>query len=371
MRYEIIIVFLSVLSAFFCGCAEKESSHSHIIGDLSHVVDSVRFVHDAPGALAAIRFADGEEIFTASGAADTAHSRELTPQHFFRIGSAAKTMTATAVLILYQEGLVSLDSSVSTYLPGMLPDSGEDITVRMLLHHTSGLYDYISCPYEGSYFFYVYSDAPTREWEPEELVEIACAEGLAHPPGEEFLYSNTNYILLGLLIEEVSHMSYGEFLTEHIFQPLGMNQTKAVEFDSENPFLAQGYFERDEDGVLYDYTDQSASAVWSAGNAVSTPGDLLIWIRALMDGTLLNEQTYEEQFSLVSTGHGSDAYGLGVEVRDNSRGHAGSVLGYQTMMYRRKDCDIIVYTNCYYQSKPNLSGELFNALGTVIDRYYD
>jgi D-alanyl-D-alanine carboxypeptidase len=370
MRYAGIILFVFVSIAFF-GCSEEQPSQSHIIHDISGVVDSVRRVHGSPGALAAIRLPDGEEIFIACGAADPAQSQELTPQHFFRIGSSTKTMTATAVLLLSQKGVVSLDSSISTYLPGLLGDTGDEITVRMLLNHTSGLYEYVSCPYEGSYFFYVYSDAPTREWEPEELVEIAYAEGLAHPPGEEFLYSNTNYVLLGLLIEEMSTMSYGEFLMEHIFLPLGMNQTTAVEFDPENSFLVHGYFERDEDGVLYDYTDQSASAVWSAGNAVSTPGDLLIWIRALMDGTLLNEQTYEEQFSLVSTGHGSDAYGLGVEVRNNSRGHAGSVLGYQTMMYRRKDCDIIVYTNCYYQSKPNLSGEIFNALGTVIDRYYD
>ncbi|MGM0442763.1 MAG: serine hydrolase domain-containing protein [Fibrobacterota bacterium] len=370
---QIVYRIVLIISLLFLipGCSEKTDTTDHVVREISAAADSICAAQNAPGAVAALRLPGGETVTITSGLADTGRKEKITETNYFRIGSTTKTITATAVLLLYQEGLISLDSTVSSFFPDLLPEAGDNITIRMLLNHSSGLHDYINAPYKESTFDTELIATPQRTWPPRELVRIAQNKGLAHTPGESFLYANTNYVILGMLIEKISGMSYEKYISDNILSPLGMHATIAESDSFASPLLTHGYFEKNGDSILFDYTDQSASAVWAAGSLVSTPEDLLIWIEALAEGTLLEDWVFKEQFNPIPTGYKDGTYGLGVEVRGEKRGHTGSVLGYQTQMYRRKNCDIIIYTNCYFQTKANVSEQIYNAVTEILDTWYD
>jgi len=333
---------------------------------LSRMLDSVVEEYNAPGAVLAVKFLDESVFFHASGYADTVNSEPLTPEHLFRIGSPSKSVTASAVLLLYQQGLLSLDDSVETILPGIIPMYGDDITVRMLLNHTSGLKDYVGCPYENSYFWYVLIDDPIRSWTPKELVDIAVACGIADTPGDSFLYSNTNYILLGMIIEAVSGQSFEDYVHTNIFDALNMTNSSVPLQNGFPGDFARGYYEKDENGLLYDYSIQNPSALWAAGNMISTPADLLIWAEALDRGYLLDDDAYYHQFQLVEIGEDA-GYGLGVLVDADGSGHNGSVLGYQIQMFVRKGAIIVIYTNCYYETQDNVSWVIYEKTADILD----
>jgi len=328
---------------------------------LREMLDEVVTEYDAPGASMAIKLGDGTLFSLSTGFADRENEIPLETDQYFRVGSATKTFTAKAALLLYQDGLFQLDDSVESLLPDLEEFSslhGSGITVRMLMNHTSGLADYVGVPYGDTYPFYMMIDDPLREWTPEALVEISVDYGLQSVPGEAFSYSNTNYILLGLIIEKLSGQNYAAFVKKRLIDPLGLEHTFVPESEAFSGDYAHGYFEKDSDGKLYDYSAQSPTAVWSAGNIVSTVPDLLIWLESLLGGELLSDEIRDEQFDFeVADGFG---YGLGVASMGGALGHNGTVFGYQTQMFEFSGSYFVIYTNCYYQSKDNVSNVIFN-----------
>jgi len=302
--------------------------------------------YNVPGMAMAIRFPDGSALRHAAGVADLKTREPLTVEHHFRIGSATKTFTAAAILLLYQEKLLDLDAPVETLLPDLEDYNslrGSGITVRMLLRHESGLQDYIAGMYDGEHVGDILMREPTRTWDPQELVRVAVDMGMATEAGEAFDYSNTNYILLGLIIEEISGKTYEQFVQEEILDSLGLENTIVpVSTGLPNPY-AHGYLEKDADNLLYDYTEQHPSGVWSAGNIISTTTDLLSWLEVLINGPLLHPAVREEQFDF-----GSSGYGLGVARLDEAVGHNGTVMGYQVWMVTDKGASFVIYNNCYY-----------------------
>ena len=323
---------------------------------------------DVPGASMAVKFTDGSAFQYSTGVSDRESGEPLTIEHYFRIGSASKTFTAVGALLLYQDGLFNLDDPVESLLPDLeefMPMHGKGITVRMLLNHTSGLEDYVELPYQGTDLFYILVDDPLRVWGPEELVAISVNYGLASVPGEEFNYSNTNYILLGLIIEKSSGLDYETFIKERVIDTLRLPHTSVPVIPGFPGDYAHGYFEKDSDGILYDYSEQNPTAVWSAGNIISTVPDLMAWLESLINGELLTPEIREEQFDLfqVSEGFG---YGLGVASMGDALGHNGSVFGYQTQMFEYKGDYFVIYTNGYYLTKDNVSQIIFDRAKAII-----
>lgn len=350
-----------------CSCTENTTSSEQFESELEIMLAEVIAEYNVPGAAISIKFADDSVFQTSTGIADREKNNPLTLDQYFRIGSVTKTFTAKAALLLYQDGMYDLDDSVESLLPDLIefnPLHGKGITVRMLLNHTSGLDDYIELPYEDSYFFYVLVDAPLRQWSPEELVEISADSGLSSIPGEEFNYSNTNYILLGLIIEKLSGLDYETFIKERLIDKLGLKHTFVPVTTDFPGDYAHGYFEKDADEILYDYSTQSPASVWSAGNIISTLPDLLIWLESYIDGDLLTEEVKNEQFDFeINDNFG---YGLGVASMDNALGHNGSVLGYQIQMFKYKDIFFVIYSNGYYLTQDNASQIIFDRAKNII-----
>jgi putative CocE/NonD family hydrolase len=262
-------------------------------------------------------------------------SSGLAPTARFRVGSVTKTFTAATVLSLAEEGLLGLDDSIEKYLPDMIPN-GKNITIRQLLNHTSGLDEYLKA-------IDVYDDIE-RVWTPKELVAAGVSLGPLFAPGENWMYSNTGYIVLGLLIEAVTHSSYEQAIQTRFIEPLGLTNTlvpKAEEADMIPGNHARGYWDYDEDGELDDVTEINQSAAWSAGIMISNSEDLGRWSQALYRSEILND---DSMFSNFIDFGGPFLYGLGTMFYPERGliGHSGNIDGYTAGMFYLPEHDVAV-----------------------------
>ncbi|MBI9115580.1 serine hydrolase domain-containing protein [Sanguibacter suaedae] len=289
-----------------------------------------------PAALASVTHPDGDHDDYVAGVGDVATGAAVPVDGEVRVGSNTKTFTAVTVLQLVDEGLVELDAPIETYLPGLVRGDGIDgraITVRQLLQHTSGLPEYtaeFALELEKIQHAYV----PTRD-----LIDIALAQPAHFAPGERWEYSNTNYILLGMLIEKVTQRPVAEEVTERIVDPLGLEHTYyptagEQELRGDHPTA----YHVGSDGEQIDVTELDPSWAGAAGQVVASPSDLNEFARAVLDGRLLSEEMMTEMQTTVPSDDGSwpgAEYGLGLQSYPLSCGgviwgHGGDIHGFQT-----------------------------------------
>ncbi|GAA2415497.1 serine hydrolase [Streptomyces coeruleofuscus] len=267
-----------------------------------------------------------------------------------RIGSNTKTFTATVVLQLVDEGTLGLDAPVADYLPEFGLDT--KITVRMLLQHTSGVFNFTGEYYDdGTFAPGIPATTAGQEWvdnrfktyRPEELVRLALSKPARFEPGTDWSYSNTNYVLARLLIEKVTGRSLAEEMQRLILDPLGLSGTVAPYTRQEVPEPhAHAYYRyEDEDGrqETVDVTRQNPSWISTGGDMISTTQDLHTFISALMRGKLLPAPLLAE----MCTPHPKAGYGLGVFVQDAGENggtvitHNGGMAGHAALMYSTPD----------------------------------
>jgi D-alanyl-D-alanine carboxypeptidase len=305
--------------------------------ELDHLVAA-----GVPGAVLLVR--DGDRtIRLASGYSIVASRVPARPGDRFRIGSVTKTFIATVVLQLAGEGKLKLDDTVERLLPGKVR-GGARITVRQLLRQTTGLPDYLADarvfrPYLGGNLSYA--------WKPSKLLAFANAHPSHFAPGTKWEYSNTNYLVLGLIVEAVTKKPLGEELKRRVFAPAGLRSTT---FDTQ-PRIAgrhmHGYYPLDKQ--LTDLSLLSPSGGWAAGAIVSTTDDVARFYRALLGGRLLRGDLLEEMQKTVAMGFPWNAYGLGLwrtaTMAVSTKplpcgfawGHNGDWVGYNTNAFNSKD----------------------------------
>jgi D-alanyl-D-alanine carboxypeptidase len=300
----------------------------------------------APGVVALVnddsRSGHRHGIWTAAtGVADLRSGRPMRPEDRFRAGSQTKTFVATVVLQLVGEGRLSLSDTVERWLPGILP-YGDRITVRQLLNHTAGVPDYALIPKRD-----LYQGIRFRSWTPRELVALVADQPQLFPAGSVWSYSNTNYVLAGLIVEAVTGHSLRAELARRIFRPLRLRDTY---FPVNFPFLvgphARGYsLDLDDDlnpieGPLLDVTVFNPSGIWATGNLVSNEQDLARFYRGLLGGRLLSGALLAEMKRPfpVFPGFG---YGLGLFVVDTPCGtvfgHEGGTPGFDNWLLTSDD----------------------------------
>ena len=291
-----------------------------------------------PAALTAVRDKDGNTIGAAAGTGNLETGEAPPLDGEVRIGSNTKTFVAVVILQLVQEGKITLDEPIETYLPGLIHGEGIDgskITVRQLLQHTSGLPEYTdTVPGETDIFQIRDNYYSTRD-----LLDVALSKPAAFEPGSQFSYTNTNYIVLTLLAEKVTHRPLAEQITQRITEPLGLAHTYypnpgEEEIRGTHP---HGYH-RNSQGELEDITRKDPSEAGGAGAMISTPSELNKFFQAVLDGTLLSQDSIAEMKKTVDAGQpetGVDHYGLGIistslSCGGTAWGHAGSIPGYTT-----------------------------------------
>ncbi|MFK8844111.1 serine hydrolase domain-containing protein [Streptomyces sp. Ac-502] len=281
-----------------------------------------------PGAVAYVRRGERQSRL-AAGLADTARGERARPDQRFRIASNTKAFVSTVLLQLEGEGRLSLGDSVERWLPGVVQGNGNDgaaVTIRQLLNHTSGIYD----PTTEPEFFAPY--LKDHDWghvhTPREVIARSVRHAPYFAPGTGWKYSNTNYLLAGLVIEAVTHRGAPAEIQRRILAPLGLRHTSfpLTDPDIHGPHL-HGY-----DLKGRDLTRFSPSYDWTAGAMISTADDLARFHRALFSGTLLRPAQQRELQTTVRFPD-APAYGLGVQRMDVSCGtepDANSVTAWET-----------------------------------------
>ena len=292
----------------------------------------------------------GKSWSGASGLADISTKRRLEAGALFRGGSTTKTFTAVAVLSLARDGLLSLEDPISRWVPNV--PRGSEITVRMVLSNTSGLFNYTDDPVFRASFV-----NPTRTWTPEELVGVAVRNPALNAPGAGFHYSNTNFVIAAMIAEKVSNSSYAALVRKAVFAPLGLASSFLPPAETLPDGLARGYtwgikgdgtFDegytvgpRIDATFLFDY-----SHGWGTGNLVTTGKDETTFIRALRRGQLLpNEWLMQMKPTDQSPEYyGGSRYGLGLMRFPTplgfAYGHGGQTFGYLTYMLDIPDVDL-------------------------------
>jgi D-alanyl-D-alanine carboxypeptidase len=293
---------------------------------LDTAVNQAMAAVNVPGAIIGVWGPDGSYV-RAFGVADKATGAPMKTDFYHRIGSQTKTFTATGVLQLADQGKVGLDDPIAKYIDGV--PQGDKITLRQLLRMQSGLFNYSESP---AFQQAMFAD-PRTPFSPQELLGFAFAEPNVFPPGEGFLYCNTNYILLGLVVEKVGGQPLRDYVRDHILTPLGMRHTS---FPTNNAFPephAQGYTVQTADGKETTATDWDPSWGWAAGAMISTVEDLHIWAPALATGELLTPAMQAQRLQTVGAPGlpPQDGYGLGIFNLGGWIGHNGSLPGYQTV----------------------------------------
>ncbi|MPY63863.1 serine hydrolase domain-containing protein [Streptomyces spongiae] len=292
----------------------------------------------APGAMA--RIDDSGTVHeVAEGVADKSTGRAISAADRFRIGSVTKTFSAVVLLQLVDEGRIDLDTSVNTYLPGLLPDNR--ITVRHVLSHRSGLYDYTNDMFAKT--VPGFEAVRTKVFGYRELIALSLKKPLTNTPGAAYAYSNTNFVVAGMLIERATGRPVGTEYEDRVINPLHLTDTFYVHPETAIPGQhTKGYLKPDETGApLVDSTTQTLSWAQSAGAIVSSARDVNTFFSALMDGKLMSAARLT-QMQGWTTVNSSQGYGLGLRRRDLScgvsvYGHTGTVQGYYTYAFTSKD----------------------------------
>jgi D-alanyl-D-alanine carboxypeptidase len=305
----------------------------------------------APGAIVYVRTATGVRSATAG----VARLRPRAPMRVadrYRIGSITKTFVATVVLELAAEGKLGLDDPVERWLPGLVPD-GAAITLRQLLNHSSGLFDYA----DDQPFIAKETANPSLHWTPLELLGVAFVHPPNFPAGSAWAYSNTGYILLGLVIEAVTGEKLDQVLDERIFRPLRLRATSFPSDKSIQPPVAHGYYLRD--GNLKDLTPVlDPSVAWAAGQMVSRVADLSTFFAALLQGRLV-PAPFLSEMKPASPPRSGWAPGLGL-LTTRTRcgpafGHGGDIVGWHNEVLATANGRRVAVVMVNYDS-PGLEG---------------
>ena len=332
---------MPLAAAIALGAAGGTASAAPSKDETTHLKSRAQGLVDAgyPAALAAVSDAKGESAGVAVGKGNLETGQAPPLDGEVRIGSNTKTFVAVVVMQMVQEGKVGLDEPIETYLPGLIKGEGIDgskITVRQLLQHTSGLPEYTDTTPGRSDIFQI----KDHYIPPRDLLDTALGKPAAFEPGTQWAYTNTNYVVLGMLVERVSQRPVGEQIDQRIIKKLGLSHTyfPAPGDRSIKGTHPQGYH-LSAGGKLEDITEMDPAWAWAAGAMVSTPSELNTFFQAVFDGRLLTQSSIDEMKNGAvdassrlgpGTVYGLGLIGSSLSCGGTSWGHGGTIHGYQT-----------------------------------------
>jgi D-alanyl-D-alanine carboxypeptidase len=334
----VVLTFLA-FSAELLGIALAEAFPSADERALFDIVEKGRSTQRQPGLNVGILIPGRGSVMRAFGTGDIVSGAPMRLDDHVRIASITKTFIAVVVLQLVDENRLRLDDRLSRYVEGI--DNGDRITIRNLLGMTSGIYDYTS----DERFLRAFTDNPLMSFSPKDVIDIVNRHKPEFAPGEKVSYCDTNYILLGTIVEIVTGEPIQKTVTEKILKPLGLNNTSFPTTPTMPERFARGYYAgEDGRGEFKDYTLTNPAVSWTAGAMISTLEDLRTWAKALATGSLLRQTTHAEQmqFGTITTKPLHIGYGLGIGDFGGLIGHNGAIFGYTTAMFYEPEADAII-----------------------------
>lgn len=310
------------------------------------LVDQTMKENGIPGAIVGIWVPGKGEFLLTKGLAEIKKGREMKLGDKVRIGSCTKSFTVTVLLQLVDKGMVSLDDTLDKYDVGSAIPNSKNITVRQCCDMTSGLFSYTA---DKKYQESINAD-PMRKRMPSELPGFAVSNDPYFPPGTGFEYSNTNTVIIGLIIEQMTGNKIEDGIKGRIIEQLGLDNTTFPATPEITGEHSHGYIFDEEQDKLLDATNIfDLSWAWAAGAMISNLYDLRIWAKALGTGVLISESSQKERLKFVE-GTIEDLkirYGLGIFAIDGFIGHGGELPGYSVAPFYNpdKDATIVVLLN--------------------------
>jgi len=300
-----------------------------------------KFKTNGPGATALVT-KNGKVIYRkAFGKANLELDVSMVPENVFQIGSMTKQFTAVSILMLLEQGKLTLDDDITTYIPDY-PTHNKSITIHHLLTHTSGIKSYTSM--RGL------REIARKDLEPLELIDFFQNEPMDFNPGEKYKYNNSGYIILGYIIEKISGVSYAEFVETNIFKKINMSSSL---YGSKSKIIknrASGYQKRSD---YRNTTYISLTLPYAAGSIMSTVDDLLKWQQAISNNTLLKPKTIKKAFTNYTLNNGTKInYGYGWNINEingiPTLEHGGSIFGFKSMgvYIPSENVYVVVLSNC-------------------------
>jgi CubicO group peptidase (beta-lactamase class C family) len=338
-----LLALLSLLLFLWANSYGQNKGEKKLAATLDDLI-STRLTAIAPGGVVLIA-KKGHIIYQKSfGLSDLESGIPMKPAMIFRIGSITKQFTAIAILQLVEQGKISLQDSIQKYITGY-PFKGYTITIENLLTQTSGIKDYmaISKPTDDK-----------KNYTPGEGVDYFKDEPLEFKPGSQFKYSNSNYYLLGYIIEIVSGKSYADYLQQNIFTKAGLHNTYYIGTTKNRVNLSQGYSRFD--GKLERATFENVTTLYAAGGIMSNASDLWKWHQALYNHELVSQERLARAFTPYRFTDGTySEYGYGwfIKTLDGSKTieHSGSTDGFQSdeIYLPHEDVFVVTLFNCFEQ----------------------
>ncbi|MFF9127258.1 serine hydrolase domain-containing protein [Streptomyces sp. NPDC014889] len=302
-----------------------------VVRQLDQAVLRVMRQAGVPGVTVGLWTPDQGEYVKSFGVADKSTGRKMSPELYMRIGSETKTFTVTALLHLVDRHKVRLDDPVGTYVAGV--PNGNNITLRQLAGMRSGLFDYTA----DAGFRKALTSNPRQTFTPHQLLSYAFKHTARFPPGRKFDYSNTNLILLGLVVEKAGGRPLADYIATHVLRPAGLDETffpAGAQFPRPH---AHGYTNQTANGEVRDATGWNPSWAWAAGAMVSNLDDLRVWARTVATGVLpdgsrlISPASQKQRLTASPTSVPGAAYGLGIFDVRGWIGHNGSLPGYESL----------------------------------------
>ena len=321
-----------------------------LVSRLQKTLDDCVSKYRIAGATVAVALPDQGTWVGAGGMADRRAGTPMVPENLFRIASISKTFVAATILELAEEDVLNLEDTIEHWLPGLVPN-GENITIRHLLTHTSGLFNFTNV------WFAEGNKDLDRIWQPEELVAMATAQKTVFAPGSSYAYCNTGYILLGMIIETATNSPVEQEIRRRLLDPLQLSNTFLDVREEVPTGVAQS------DAAPDPYTSL-ASAAWVAGGMVSNAVDLAKWATALYSGQVLEQASLDAMLTFAQP---HTTYGFGVMKQGtligSAVGHTGGITGYDSMMFYIPDTGIVIVVLVNQDSGANA---IFNSIVKVL-----
>lgn len=317
-----MVIAASTLTMISCG----DSNQGSLRESIEWAVEKTMSENGIPGAIVGVWSPDHGDMIIVMGKADIETGRYMDSVDRVRIASITKTFTVTVILQLVDEGKLGLDDKLNTWFPE-IPGSNE-ITVRELCNMTSGLFNYS----DDQTFQKVYSEDPDKVWSSEELVNLAVAHAPYFPPGTGWHYSNTNTIILGMIINKITGKEVREEIKDRIADRLNLENTYYPEGTSIEGVHSRGYVDGEAEGELVDVTEKlNPSGMGASGALISNLADLKTWMIACANGDLLSKSIQEQRTTLVAGdydyGGKNIKYGIGIMSVEGFLGHPGDGVG--------------------------------------------
>lgn len=365
------ILVISIITVGLLACEKDKKKVDEMLlfpietqNKLNTVIETTQLDYDIPGIIAGAWVPGRGNWINTTGKSDLVSGENIAEYDQVRIADITKTFTATIILQLVDEGVISLDDFLDQIIATNIPDA-DKISIKHLLNMSSGLFNYS----DDSAFIATVANDPLKKWDPEELINISISHNPYNVPGLEWHYSNTNYIVLGLVIEQIIGISLENVIDQRFFDKYKLDYSSFPLFPNLNGEYTNGYIPLGPDSLLEDITLFDPSSTWAAGGIVSNLYDLRDWSKLLVTGGMLTDSIQGLRMEWEDAITNKDPYlyyGLGLMNEGNFIGYYGEIAGYSASMFYfpPEDASIVVLTN--RTSDHNVSLEIFRELSAIL-----